>query len=153
MTTGMGTECLTGTGFLLGWWIIHQWCLHNTVNVLKSTELYTIKWLKLSQLKKKKKEHQRRMFTLFVADAFSLSILREIHSFSCLSGRVSCRKQNCSRRWEGCSQGSHSRCHRHNAGGESICELSARKSRGSESEDFNESRFQGIRANCAMQQP
>ena len=50
-TTGMGTECLTGTGFLLEWWIIQQWCLHNTVNVLKSTELYTIKWLKLSQLK------------------------------------------------------------------------------------------------------
>lgn len=39
----MGNDCLTGTGFPFG--VMDQWLLHNTVNVLKATELYTLKWL------------------------------------------------------------------------------------------------------------
>lgn len=35
-----------GSGFGYRWW----WCLHNTVNVLNATELYTYKWLKWQML-------------------------------------------------------------------------------------------------------
>lgn len=36
---------LTDTGFFLGWWkypIIESWWLHNSVNILKITEMYTL---------------------------------------------------------------------------------------------------------------